>query len=131
MATFGLHLGLNFALRGPLQHAGIALSTALSAFVDAALLAWLLRRRYGEFLDAPVRACVARTAVAAAAMAAALLLLRPILDPFVRHGFPMKAVTLLALISSGWTVYILTALLTGSGELKLVASAFLRRRGGS
>jgi putative peptidoglycan lipid II flippase len=130
LATFGLHLGLNFALRGPLQHAGIALSTALSAFVDAALLAWLLRRRYGEFLDAPVRACVARTAVAAAAMAGALLFLRPILDPFVRHGFPMKAATLLALIASGWTVYILTALLTGSGELKLVASAFLRRRGG-
>jgi len=28
----------------------------LSAFVDAALLGFLLRRRYGEFLDAPVRA---------------------------------------------------------------------------
>ena len=131
LITFGLHLGLNFALRGPLQHSGIALSTSLSAFVDAALLAFLLRRRYGEFLDAPVRACALRTAVAAAAMAGALTLARPYLDPMVRTGFTAKAATLLTLILSGWAVYILTALATGSGEVKLVASAFLRRRGGA
>ncbi|HEV8198753.1 MAG TPA: murein biosynthesis integral membrane protein MurJ [Candidatus Polarisedimenticolia bacterium] len=131
LATFGLHLGLNFALRGPLQHSGIALSTALSAFVDAALLGFLLRRRYGEYLDQPVRACLLRTVLGAGTMAGTLLLLRPYLDPFAHQGFPVKLAFLLALITSGWTVYILTALVTGSGELKLVTSAFLRRRGGS
>jgi putative peptidoglycan lipid II flippase len=131
LATFGLHLGLNFALRGPLQHSGIALSTSLSAFVDAALLAWLLRRRYGEFLDAPVRACALRTAAAAAAMAGALALAHRFLDPVTLAGFPAKAGALGALIASGWIVYVLTALATGSGELKLLAGAFLRRRGGA
>src|SRR5207245_10484275 len=36
--TFFLHLGLNFALRGPMAHDGIALSTSLSAFADSILL---------------------------------------------------------------------------------------------
>ena len=126
VVTFVLHLALNFALRGPLQHSGIALSTALSAFVDAALLALLLRRRFGEFFDAAVRACVLRTAVAATAMAGALLVARPWLDPFARAGFLPKVATLLALIASGWCVYVGTALLTGSREIRLVAAAFRR-----
>jgi len=131
LATFALHLGLNFALRGPMQHSGIALSTSLSAFADAALLAFLLRRRFGEFFDAAVRACALRTTVAAAAMAGALVAARPILDPFAREGFVPKAATLVALIAAGWCVYVGVALLTGSPELKLVVSAFRRPRGGA
>jgi len=129
LATFALHLGLNFALRGPMQHSGIALSTSLSAFADAALLAFLLRRRFGEYFDAAVRACVLRTTVAAAAMAGTLVAARPFLDPFAREGFVPKAATLLALITAGWCVYVGVALLTGSPELKLVVSAFRRPRG--
>src|SRR6185503_1252655 len=45
--TFFLHLGLNYALRGPMRHGGIALSTSISALADAALLAFMLRRRAG------------------------------------------------------------------------------------
>src|SRR5439155_11916748 len=50
--TFFLHLGLNFALRGPMRHGGIALSTSISALPASALSAWLLRRRAGDYLDA-------------------------------------------------------------------------------
>lgn len=130
VATFVLHLGLNFALRGPMQHSGIALSTSLSAFADAALLAFLLRRRFGEFFDAAVRACVLRTGAAAVAMAGALFALRGVLDPLARDGFASKALTLVVLIAAGWCVYVGTALLTGSPELKLVVAAFRRPRGG-
>ena len=130
-ATFLLHLGLNFALRGPMRHSGIALSTALSAFADAALLAFFLRRRVGDFFDAAVRACALRTAAAAAAMAGALLALRPVLDPFARDGFVSKAATLVALITAGWCVYVGTAFLVRSPELKLVVSAFRRPQGGA
>jgi putative peptidoglycan lipid II flippase len=127
--TFGLHLGLNFALRAPLQHSGIALSTSLSAFVDASLLAFLLRRRHGEFLDAAVRSCALRTAAAAAAMAGSLFLLRGWLDPALRQGFVAKATVLGVLIAAGWAVYVGTALLLGSRELALVTSALRRPRG--
>ncbi|HXH28305.1 MAG TPA: murein biosynthesis integral membrane protein MurJ, partial [Candidatus Polarisedimenticolia bacterium] len=48
--TFFIHLGLNFALRAPMAHDGIALSTSVSAFFDAVLLGWLLRRKTGDFL---------------------------------------------------------------------------------
>lgn len=39
------NMALNLVLIWPLAHAGLALATALSAFLNAGLLAWLLRRQ--------------------------------------------------------------------------------------
>jgi putative peptidoglycan lipid II flippase len=121
--TFFLHLGLNFALRGPMRHSGIALSTAISALADGALLAWLLRRRAGEFLDRAVARSAWHTLVAGGAMGAALVAALGAVDVVALHGIAAKALALGGLIAGGGAVYFGVLVLLGSDELRLLASA--------
>jgi len=129
--TFLLHLGLNFLLRARLLHTGIALSTSLSAFADATLLALLLRRRVGEFIDAGVRVAAARSAAAGAIMALALLLCLRRVDLLAPGPVLVRAVSLLAVVAGGAGVYVAAARLLGSDELRLLASVVRSRRGGA
>jgi putative peptidoglycan lipid II flippase len=129
MLTFGLHLGLNFLLRAPLQHNGIALSTSISAFADAALLAWLLRRRVGPFLGPEVRASAARAAGAGVLMAAALYGARSWIDPTAPGSLVLKLVLVNVLVVGGGGVYLLAARLLGSQEMRLLMETVRGRRG--
>jgi putative peptidoglycan lipid II flippase len=120
--TFFLHLALNFALRGPMRHAGIALSTSLSALVDGALLAFLLRRHAGRFLDGDVARTAWHTLAGGAAMTVALLAAVRWVDVVSLHGIGAQALALGALIAGGGAVYVLVLVLLGSQEVRLLAS---------
>jgi putative peptidoglycan lipid II flippase len=67
-----INLVLNLVLMGPLLHVGIALATAISAWVNAGLLAWMLMRRGHFVADSRLRRTVPRTLLASAAMAGIL-----------------------------------------------------------
>ena len=120
--TFFLHLALNFALRGPMRHGGIALSTSISALADAALLAFMLRRRAGDFLDRDVVRTAWHTLAGGAAMTASLLVALLWVDVVSLHGIGAQALALGALIAGGGTVYIVVLVLLGSQEVRLLAS---------
>ena len=94
-----LNVGLNLALVGPLAHVGMALATALAAWVNVILLAWLLHRRGFFRLDARLRRRGPRLVAAAVAMAAALWGLREALLPFATG--PWQAGGVLALLVLG------------------------------
>ncbi len=126
--TFFVHLGLNFALRAPLAHNGIALSTALTAFMDAALLAWLLRRWAGAYLDRGVAVSAARSLGAGAVMAAALWLAQSRLDVLALPGIAAKALALVGLVGGGAAIYLMTAVLLRSEEVRFLGSALRGRR---
>lgn len=120
--TFFLHLGLNFALRGPMRHSGIALSTSISALADSALLAWMLRARAGEYLDRPVARSLWHTILAAGTMSAALLLGTRFVDCVALHGLALKAAALGGLIAGGATIYLGLMALLGNEELRMLRS---------
>jgi putative peptidoglycan lipid II flippase len=126
--TFFVHLGLNFALRGPLAHNGIALSTSLSALMDATLLAWLFNRRAGRFVDRRVGASAVRALISGTVMAVALILVQGRLDVRAIAGLGAKAIALGALVGGGAGIYLATAVLLGSEEVRLVRSTIERRR---
>jgi putative peptidoglycan lipid II flippase len=67
-----INLVLNLVLMGPLLHVGIALATAISAWVNAGLLAWMLMRRGYFVADSRLRRAVPRTLLASVAMAGIL-----------------------------------------------------------
>jgi putative peptidoglycan lipid II flippase len=67
-----INLVLNLVLMGPLLHVGIALATAVSAWINAGLLAWMLMRRGHFTVDARLRRAVPRTLLASAVMAGVL-----------------------------------------------------------
>lgn len=127
VVVFFLHLALNFLLRAPMQHVGIALSTSISALVDAWMLAVLLRRKIGDFLDRAVRLAAARAIGASLLMAGALLLAAPHVDPLAAGGIGAKGARLFALIAGGGVIYLAGSRLLGSAELQLLRRVVARR----
>jgi putative peptidoglycan lipid II flippase len=127
LLTFFLHLGLNFALRGPMGHNGIALSTSISALADSALLAWLLRRRAGDYLDRAVLVSTLRTLAAGGVMAVALLAAVGSFDLRGLAGVVAKAGALGLFVAGGAAVYLLVSHLLGGEEVRLIRAVFARR----
>jgi putative peptidoglycan lipid II flippase len=114
----GINLALNLALMDPLKHVGIALATAISAWVNAGLLYALLRRRGHLTLDARLRRALPRTVAAAVGMAAVLWLARDALAGFAASGTAQDVAALATLIAAGLSVFAVLAIVTGAASLR-------------
>jgi putative peptidoglycan lipid II flippase len=110
------------ALLGPLKHVGIALATALSAWLNAGLLGWLLRRQGLLHFDARLRRRLPRVAAATLAMTAALWAVKPWLLPLP------DLVGLAGLIAIGSLVFLLAAQLFGALQLHELKAVLARQR---
>ncbi len=117
----------NLLLMGPMGHVGIATATAISAWLNAGLLAFVLHRRGHLTFDARFSARAPRIAVAAVAMAALL---------FAAQGaeavWPMLAeapawARLCAWIGLGGLLYIGLARLLGAATLAELRGALKRQ----
>lgn len=112
-----INLALNLALMGPLQHVGIALATAVSAWINAGLLAFLLMRRGHFAADARLRRAVPRTLLASAAMAVALWLVQDALSGIADADAARAAVVLAVLVALGLAVFAAAAVVFGAARL--------------
>ncbi len=104
---------LNFALIFPLKHAGLALATSLSGYLNAGLLLFLLQRkkiyqaqpgwwRYGlQLLAANV------------ILVLFLFFMSGHLAAWLQHGWQWRCVHLLALVFGGMVLYFVVLLLCG------------------
>ena len=117
VCTLALNIVLNLALMGPLQHVGLALATAISAWVNAGALAWVLRRRGQLVLDAQLRRSALRGAVAVVAMGAALAIAHRGFEPFFAGSTLEQALALACLVAAGAAVYGLGLQLLGVARL--------------
>jgi len=109
-----------------LAHVGIALATACSAWMNAALLAVILRRRGQLHIDARLRSRAPRVVFAACAMAAALWAGERLLAPMLAGGEAARIPALAILIAGGGAVYGIAVLLTGAARPSDLRSAFRR-----
>jgi putative peptidoglycan lipid II flippase len=114
---------LNLALILPLKHAGLALATTLSAYLNAFLLYRGLRQVDAYTPDAGWAALMSRVGVAAAAMAALLLWLEPGLPEWVAAQRVQRVVWLTGLILVGAFVYLTVLLAVGLRPRHLQARA--------
>ena len=122
-----VNLGLNLVLIWPLQHVGLALSTALSAWVNAAMLYVTLRRRGHFEIDARLRLTALKLAGATLAMAALLVFASPLVDTHMARGVMERVLWLGGLMGAAALVYFGATIALGAfspGELR----AQLRRR---
>ena len=116
LIALGVNLVLNIVLMIPLQHAGLALATAISAWVNTALLYGALRREGHLRVDARLRARALRTVLSAALMGAVLYGLAVLLAPWFAGGEQQRIVALVILVGAGLGVYGLMAQLTGAAR---------------
>ena len=100
-----VNLVLNLVLIWPMAHVGLALSTAISAWVNAILLYWTLRRRDHFAVDDRLRRTSVRLMAATAAMAALLLAINPVVDPWTGRSLLARVIALSAMIGAGAVVY--------------------------
>ncbi len=122
-----LNIALNLILMRPLGHVGIALATALAAWVNAGLLAWVLHRRGHWRPDARLRRRLPRIVLSCGVMALAVWAGTAVLVAasgplFGVAGQPAgaelpRALGLAALIGLGGGSYALCLLATGGAAL--------------
>lgn len=125
LAAMLVNLAANLALIWPLGHVGIAVGTAISAWMNGFVLWWLLRRRGHFQLDARARRLLPRLMLATAAMVAVLLALVPWLAVTPDQAFAAQVIRLALLISAGGMAYLGAARLLG---LFTFAALFARLR---
>lgn len=127
LVAMAVNLALNLLLVWPLAHVGLALSTAVAAWVNAGLLWWTLHRR-GQFsMDPRLRRRAARLIAATLILAAALFGLNPLVAPLMAGAVWSRVAGLAVLMGGAAAVYFGAAALLGAvdaGELM----AMLRRR---
>jgi len=121
LAVVALNLALNLVLTRYLAHVGIALSTGISAWVNVAALAFLLRRRAAWRPDRRLRRRLPRLLIATLAMAVVLLALRALVPEPV--GSSARLAVLALYVGAGLVTYFGVAQAIGGLHL-----AEIRRR---
>jgi putative peptidoglycan lipid II flippase len=122
-----VNLVANLILVWPLGHVGIAVGTAISAWSNAGVLAWLLLRR-GQFaLDARARRTLPRFVLATAAMLGALWLAQPLLAGS-STALLARGLALALLLVTGGLAYLAAARALGLFTLAGLKAQLKRKR---
>ncbi|WP_070156869.1 murein biosynthesis integral membrane protein MurJ [Sphingobium phenoxybenzoativorans] len=128
VAVFSMLFNLvgNLVLIWPLGHVGVAVSTAIAAWVNVIVLYWLLHRRDQLRMDDRFRAKAIRILGASAVMGAALWFLNPLLDPYMARGLMERVAALALLCGLGGLVYAVAALALKTYAISELRSLFRR-----
>ena len=112
---------LNLLLVGPLQHAGLALATSLSAFINAGLLYYFLQKEghYRPLAGWP--GYLLKLVLAVVGMTFFLLVLPPDLLVWLDWGVLQRAMNLLLWVVAGMSAYFIILLLIGVRPGQLAA----------
>lgn len=127
LVAVALNLAFNLLLMGPLQHVGVALSTTLAAWANAAMLAWLLARRRHFVADRQVRRRVPRILVAALGMGVVVAGLALVLP--VPGGSVGRVLGAAGLIAAGAAAFFGGGVWLGAFDPREVLRLLRRRRG--
>jgi putative peptidoglycan lipid II flippase len=127
IASMLVNLGGNLVLIWPLGHVGIALSTALAAWVNALALWWVLKRRGHFAVDTRLRRAGLRLLLATAAMVVVLVGLEPFMAPWTERGLLLRVAALAVLLGGGGIAYLVAARLLGIFTLAELRSQFSRK----
>ncbi|WP_374526525.1 polysaccharide biosynthesis C-terminal domain-containing protein, partial [Sphingopyxis sp.] len=107
---------------------GLAGATAVSASVNCLLLYTVLHRRGWFHFTAKLAGRIARQLVAVAAMAALLLYMMPLMQPFYGGNAFERIWSLAILVAAGGMVFFAAAFATGALDKDLLAMLTRRRR---
>jgi putative peptidoglycan lipid II flippase len=122
-----VNIVLNLALMGPMGHVGLALATAIAAWLNAGLLAWMLVRRGHWLADDRLRQRLPQGVLATGGLAVGLwLAVRWLAEPLAGSGVE-RIGTLAAVVAGGLVFY--AALAHMLGVIKFGEIRALARRG--
>jgi putative peptidoglycan lipid II flippase len=111
----------------PLKHGGLALATSLASAVNVITLAVILRKKIGAFLDGEFYHSLWRTIIASLLMGGALLLIPFIMKWDNAGSLHARLYFLIAGITVGLAVFLLSSRLLKNQELMMLIGAVKRR----
>jgi putative peptidoglycan lipid II flippase len=117
------------ALMFPMKHSGLAFATSIASAVNVLTLAYLLRRRIGEFLDSAFWASVARVIAASAVMGVAVALTTHVLGWDVAAPFRNRLTVLVAGLAVGIAAFTASAFALRCPETTTILSMLRRKLG--
>ncbi|AUW59799.1 murein biosynthesis integral membrane protein MurJ [Sphingobium sp. SCG-1] len=128
VAVFSMLFNLigNLVLIWPLGHVGVAVSTAIAAWVNVIVLYWLLHRRDQLRMDARFKDKAVRIFAASTLMGLALWFLNPFLDVHMARGVTERVIALILLCGIGGLVYGVAALVLRTYALSELRALFRR-----
>jgi putative peptidoglycan lipid II flippase len=102
-----VNIGFKVLLMGPLAQVGLALATAIGAWINLGLVLWFARRAGHIQLDARLRQSVVKFAVAGLALAGVLLLCHPLVIQWLDSRGGLRDLVALAVLGAiGGAVYV-------------------------
>ena len=122
--ALSINIVLNLVLIPRMGVAGLALASAMSAWVNCAMLYVLLHRRGHFHLEADLLWRIARIVVSGAAMGAVIMALSPSLQSWFKGGVGERVLAVALLVGAGTFVYFSLAWLTGAidrGKIALLS----------
>ena len=129
VVCMAVNLALNLILMWPLKHVGLALATALAAWLNIVLLTRGLGRRGYFSMDDRLKRRLPRIVGSAAVMAAGLWLAALLLARPLQGGEVERAAALAALVGLGMAGFAALAWLTGAVERRDLRGLMNRRPG--
>ena len=127
MITFAFNIAASLILMGPLKHNGLALANSLAAMLNVVVLAFVLRKKIGSFLDRAFFHSIIKMIIAALTMLAAIGGFNWFFPWDTNADFPTRLTYLLATITLGASVYFASAYLLKSPEIHAVIGLIKRR----
>ena len=109
--------------------AGLALANSLGTAFEVAVLLWILRRRWRGIQESALAQTLLRTTAAVLLMAFAIVLSTPLLALLsLPGGIVGDALQVMLQVLIGAVVFLLSALLLGMSEIRLLWHIWRRRR---
>ncbi len=118
IASMALNLVLAISLMQVLDHVGIALATAIAAWMNAGLLAFILARRGLFRIDARLRRVMPRLMLSAFGMGVALYFGADAAAMLLQDGEAVRIAALAGLIVGGMIVYAVLVQITGAADFR-------------
>ena len=128
IAVLVVNVALNFALIPPFGIGGLAAAVAISSWLNCVILYVILHRRGFFRIERWLASRIARQLIAAAAMVAALLLIRSALSGWFVGSFAQRVLGLAAIVGGGMLVYFPLAWILGGTDKEGFKSVLRRRR---
>lgn len=116
VVCIAVNIAVGVALLGTLAHVGLALATAIAAWLNAGLMAFILRRRGHWRADERLKDRAWRIALATVFMVTVLLALSRLGADYFAAGGGVRILALAVLVAAGGVAYALAAMALGAAR---------------
>ncbi|MBN2398290.1 MAG: murein biosynthesis integral membrane protein MurJ [Deltaproteobacteria bacterium] len=121
-----VNVAASVALMFPMKHNGLALATSIASAVNIIVLAVILERKVGQFLQRDFWVSVSRTTLASAVMTLSIVAVYRILGWDNAGAFGGRLLFLAVAVTVGFAVFALSSFVLGGSEIQ----ALLKRKKG-